>query len=311
MPPLAALALLALTLVVAVSGVWSLARGAADTRAMVAADDPGWGGRSGLRGLLAGAPNRAVRRTRWGHRLENRLAAGKLEVINPAEATAVAVIAVLTTTVLASFVVALWVAVLLGVGTVFGLNAVLNIRKERQHLRFVAQMPELARVLSNATSAGLSIRTAIEMAGEELTEPAKVELQRCARSMAVGTPLDEALLQMEERLPGRELSVLVGTLVIANRSGGSLIGALRDISSTLEDRKELKREVRTMLTQATYTGYLVVGMGVGLLFLINGIQPGLLRTLTSTVLGVGALAFATLCFGVGLAVIRRMTRIDA
>ncbi len=311
MPPLLALALLALTLVVAVSGVWSVARGAADNRAMVAADDEGWGGPAGLRGLLAGAPNRAVRRTQWGRRLENRLAAGSMAVINPAEAVAVAVLTVLTVTVLASLVVALWLAVLLGIGAVFGLNAVLSWRKERQHLRFVAQMPELARVLSNATSAGLSIRTAIEMAGEELTEPASTELRRCARSMAVGTPLDEALLQMEERLPGRELSVLVGTLVIANRSGGSLIGALRDISSTLEDRKELKREVRTMLTQATYTGYLVVGMGVGLLFLINAIQPGLLRTLTSTLIGVSALAFATICFGLGLTVIRRMTRIDA
>jgi tight adherence protein B len=213
--------------------------------------------------------------------------------------------------VLAAQLVALWLALLLGLGAVAGLNAVLNWREERQRMRFVAQMPELARVLSNATSAGLSIRTAVEIAGEELSDPARTELQRCARSMAVGTSLDEALLQMEERLPGRELSVLVGTLVIANRSGGSLIGALREISRTLEDRKELKREVRTMLTQATYTGYLVVGMGVGLLFLINGIQPGLLRTLTSTLLGVGALAFATLCFGLGLVVIRRMTRIDA
>ncbi len=71
--------------------------------------------------------------------------------------------------------------------------------------------------------------------------------------------------------------MLVGTLVISSRSGGSLISALRDIASTLEDRKELKREVRTLLTQATYTGYLVVAMGIGLLFLLNALHPGLLQ----------------------------------
>ena len=51
-------------------------------------------------------------------------------------------------------------------------------------------------------------------------------------------------------------------------------------------------------------------MGFGLLFLINSIQPGLLRTVTSTMLGVGGLVFATLCFGFGLFVINRMTRIE-
>jgi tight adherence protein B len=129
--------------------------------------------------------------------------------------------------------------------------------------------------------------------------------------MAVGTSLEDALAQMEERLPGRELGVLVGTLVISSRSGGSLISALRDIATTLEDRKELKREVRTLLTQATYTGYLVVLMGIGLLFLLNVMHPGLLRIVTSSLIGQGALAFAVVCFSVGLLLIRRMTRIDA
>jgi tight adherence protein B len=214
-------------------------------------------------------------------------------------------------TLLAALLVAIHIAVLLGGAALLGLRSYLGWREERQRLAFVAQMPELARVLSNATSAGLSIRTAIEMAGEELAEPAKTELQRCARSMAVGTSLEDALLQMEQRLPGRELSVLVGTLVISSRSGGSLISALRDIAGTLEDRKELKREVRTLLTQATYTGYLVVIMGIGLLFLLNAMHPGLLRTVTSSLIGQGALAFAVLCFGSGLMLIRRMTRIES
>ncbi len=309
MRPLAALSLLAVALLLAVIGSWSMARGAAEKRSLVGAHERL--GRTGIRGLLAGAPNRAVRRTGWGHRLENRLAGAKLEMISPVEAVAIAVLTFVVVTVACSLIVSTWVALLVGAFAVLGLRSVLAWREEKQRLAFVAQMPELARVLSNATSAGLSIRTAIEMAGEELSAPAKAELQRCARSMAVGTSLEDALRQMEERLPGRELSVLVGTLVISSRSGGSLIGALRDIAHTLEDRKELKREVRTLLTQATYTGYLVVAMGVGLLFLINAIQPGLLRTLTSTILGVGGLVFATVCFGLGLVIIRRMTRIES
>ncbi len=309
MRPVASLSLLSLVLLMAVLGIWSIARGTAEKRSLVGAHERY--GRTGLRGLLAGTPNRAVRRTAWGHRLENRLAGAKLEMIAPVEAVVIAGLAFLLVTMASALVVSLWLAVVIGLATLLGLGKVLRWREERQRIAFVAQMPELARVLSNAASAGLSIRTAIEMAGEELAEPARTELQRVARSMAVGTSLDTALEQMEERLPGRELGVLVGTLVISSRSGGSLIAALRDIAHTLEDRKELKREVRTLLTQATYTGYLVVAMGFGLLLLINAIQPGLLRTLTSTALGIGGLVFATSCFGLGLFVISRLTRIES
>ncbi|GAB3676910.1 type II secretion system F family protein [Angustibacter aerolatus] len=307
MRPVTSLGLLALTLLVAVTGVWYLARGAADKRALEG--DTGRG-RTGVRGWLAGGPNRAVRRTQWGRRLERRLLAANLPGVLPAEAVVVVAVVVVAVTVAASTLVSSLVAVIIAVAAVLLLRQWLVWREDQQRVAFVGQMPELARVLSNATSAGLSIRTAIEMAGEELAEPARTELRRCARSMAVGTPLEEALLQMEQRLPGRELSVLVGTLVISSRSGGSLITALRDIAATLEDRKELKREVRTLLTQATYTGYLVVALGVGLLFMLNTISPGLLKTVTSTPIGLLALGFAVCSFGIGMLLIRRMTRIE-
>ena len=71
------------------------------------------------------------------------------------------------------------------------------------------------------------------------------------------------------------------------------------------------REVRTLLTQATYTGYLVVAMGIGLLFLLNALHPGLLKIVTTSLIGQGALAFAVLCFSGGLLLIRRMTRIES
>ena len=47
------------------------------------------------------------------------------------------------------------------------------------------------------------------------------------------------------RLPSREVAVLVSTLLVSARSGGSLVTALRDIADTLEARKETRREVRT------------------------------------------------------------------
>ncbi len=182
--------------------------------------------------------------------------------------------------------------------------------RDRRNEAFIAQMPELARVLSNATSAGLSIASAIALAGEELTAPAGVELQRVASRLRFGASLDTAMNELQGRLPSREVSVLVSTLLVSARSGGSLVTALRDIADTLDDRKETRREVKTTLAQATITGYAVIGMGVGILFLLNSIQPGTVQAMTDSWVGRFALVVSGGLFFAGFVAIRRMTRFD-
>ena len=121
-------------------------------------------------------------------------------------------------------------------------------------------MPELARVLANAASRRPVHADRDRDGGDELAEPASTELRGVADQMRVGADLETAMLQINERLPSREIRVLISTLLVASRSGGSLVTSLRDIADTLEMRKEVRREVRTVLAQAVLTGYLVVGL---------------------------------------------------
>ncbi len=211
-----------------------------------------------------------------------------------------------------AWVLAVGLAPVLGllgvVAVVVGIRTYLSRAQERRNEQFVAQMPELARVLSNATGAGLSIAAAILVASDELAAPAGPELRRVASRMRFGDSLDQALSGLEERLPSREVSVLVSTLLVSARSGGSLVSALRDIADTLDERKEIRREVRTTLAQSTSTGYLVIGMGFGLLFLLNAIQPGTVEAMTASWLGRAGLVAGGTLFVSGFVLIRRMTR---
>ncbi len=199
------------------------------------------------------------------------------------------------------------VGVLLGVqGTRIWLRRARNRRREA----FIAQMPELARTLSNATSAGLSIRTALAMAVEELADPARTEIRLVTEQLNLGASLDDALTSMEQRLPSREAAILTSTLVVAARSGGGLVTALRDIAGTLETRKETRREIRTTYAQAVATAYAVLLMGVGVLFLLDSVREGTVDTMLREPLGQIALVVAGAVYGVGILVVRRMTRVE-
>ena len=152
---------------------------------------------------------------------------------------------------------------------IWGGNAFLNWQRAKRTEKFIGQLPELSRMLANATSAGLALRTALAMAAEEMDAPAGDELALVANQLAVGRSLDDALDELAERLPSRELVVLVTTLVLSNRAGGTIVGSLRNLTATLEERKETRREVRTMLAEVNATAFTVPLLGLGAMLMMN------------------------------------------
>ena len=253
--------------------------------------------------------DRRFRSTRPGHWVERQLALAGVER-PPLLVAGLTVLATLLTCYLLSVALApVFGVVGLAVGAQ-GLRVFLARARDRRREEFVGQMPELARVLANATSAGLSLRTSLEMAADELSDPARTELRRIADGMSFGASLETSLAAVQERLPSREVQVLISTLLVSARSGGSLVSALRDIADTLDNRKEVRREIRTVLAQALATGYLVIAMGVGLLFLLNVVRPGTVEKMTVSPLGQTALLVAGALYTGGALLVRRMTRID-
>ena len=143
-----------------------------------------------------------------------------------------------------------------------------------------------------------------------MAEPARSEIQRLNAAVRFGAPLEDAMLQMNDRLPAREVRVLMSTMVVCARSGGSLVKALRDISFTLDDRKEVRREIRTMLAQSRSTSVLVAVLGVGILLMLNAIRPGTVELMTQTLIGQIALVVCIGLFLIGHLTVQRMTRIE-
>jgi tight adherence protein B len=253
--------------------------------------------------------NRWFTRTRLGRATERELALAGLEQRPIIVVLVAAAIGLTTAYILWSALAPLFGVLGLGVG-VLALRAFIRRAKQRRLEAFIVQMPELARVLANATNAGLSIPTAIGIAGEELAAPAGVELQSVASSLRFGADLESALDEMRDRLPSREVGVLLSTLIVCSRSGGSLVTSLRDIADTLEARKETRREIKTTLAQSLATGHMVIAMGIGMLFLLNAIQPGSVEAMTGDLVGRIALVVAGALFVLGFLIIRRMTRMD-
>jgi tight adherence protein B len=253
--------------------------------------------------------DRRLRRTRLGRQLELRLAATGLDV-TPGEFFAYMLAAVAGLWLIGQAALAPFFGPLAGLLGIAVAVQFLNWQRQKRIEKFINQLPELARILANATQAGLALRTAIGMAAEELEAPAGEELGKVADQLALGASMDDALGELGERLPSRELVVLVTTLVLSNRAGGQVVSALRNLTETLEERKETRREVRTQLSQVSMTSYAVPVLGVGSLFLMNGVKDGALERMTGSPAGQAAVIIAFALYAVGFVLIRRLSRID-
>jgi tight adherence protein B len=305
----AAPALLALTvvLIVALVGLADVVLGAArgaTLRQRTAGDAP-----DPLAVRIGRAIAAAFNRTRFGRRLQNQLHAGAID-LEPLAFVGLALLAGLVIGLLVSLKFGTVLSVLAGLIAVRGVWFWLERKVEQRKDRFVAQLPEMARVLSNAASAGLSIVGALEIATQELDEPASAELGVALEEVRIGQSFDRAFEHLAERMPSRELGVLVSTLVIQHRSGGDLVNALSEMASTLEARKDTLREVKTIMSGAVASAYIVAAMGIGIVFLFDTIRPGAIDKLTHSPIGLIVLLLAAVLYSLGIMAIRRITRVE-
>ncbi|MGY1454512.1 type II secretion system F family protein [Streptomyces sp. SS8] len=252
--------------------------------------------------------DRRLRRTELGRRIERKLNTTGLD-LTPGEYLVYVLASLLAVYFVVGAVFASFFGLLAALIGLWGGNAFLNYQIRKRTEAFINQLPELTRVLANATQAGLALRTAIGMAAEELDDPAGEELKRVADQLAVGRPLEDALNELAERLPSRELTVLVSTLILSNRAGGTIVSSLRNLTETLEERKETRREVTTLLSQVKVTAVAVPVLGFGFLLILNGMRAGALDDMTGAFAGKVAVIVASCLYGLGFFLINRLTRV--
>jgi tight adherence protein B len=303
-----AMLLLAGTGAVGIVGLWQLLAGGS-RRAELAARGRAGAGEGSTRSLVRALDIR-FRRTPTGERMAAWMS-GAGVALRPVELIGLTVAASAVGTLILVNLFATWLALVLAVGgSVLAARTWIERRRGSRRDAFVAQLPEVARMLSNGASAGLSIPQAVRLASRELADPAGAELKRVIEEMQVGRTIEDALEALRLRLPSREVSVLMTTIIIQQRGGGDTVAALAELAGTLEARKDLRREIATLLSGVIFTSYLVAGIGGGTILVINLMSPGVTRQITSAPVGIAGLIVAGILWTIAFVAIRRTTRVD-
>ncbi len=199
--------------------------------------------------------------------------------------------------------------VLGAVGFVIPPLVVSYLQRRRQNM-FNDQLAGMLQLLSNSLKTGYAIDRALETVASKSRPPVSTEFERVATEITLGTSVEDALSALLLRINSPDLEFIVTAILLHSRVGGNLAEVLDNISDTLRDRLQTKRDMSVLTAQSRASATIITGLPILLALGLYVFVPGYFSPMTSTVIGYILLGIAGFLILIGNILIRRMTALQ-
>ena len=185
----------------------------------------------------------------------------------------------------------------------------LRIKRARRLKQFDNALPTAIELLTRALRAGHSIISAIEMIAEQSSGPLATEFAAVFQQQKFGIPFRDALLEMGDRVPSRDLHFLITAVLVQRETGGDLTEILDRAAAVIRERISIQGEVRVHTAQGRLTGWILGALPIVMLVLLNFVSPGYSSILFHDPLGQKLLYAGATLIIVGGLIIRKVVDI--
>ncbi|HJK94884.1 MAG TPA: type II secretion system F family protein [Polyangiaceae bacterium LLY-WYZ-15_(1-7)] len=166
-----------------------------------------------------------------------------------------------------------------------GPPVVLGRRKTERIEKLEEQLDGWLLMLANSLKATPAIGEAIKSTVNLVQPPMSEELDLLVKENQLGTPLDQAILNMSERIGSPVISGALATLVIARQTGGDLPTILETSAASLREMARLEGVVRTKTAEGKGQSLVLGVMPFAMTLLLSWIDPNWLTPLTTNFVG--------------------------
>ncbi len=171
-------------------------------------------------------------------------------------------------------------------------------------------LPGAIELMARSLRAGHAMGMSIEMIAEQSPEPLAGEFAQVYQQQRLGLQFRDALLQMGERVPSKDLRFLITAILVQRETGGDLTEILDRTSHVIRERIRIEGEVRTRSAQGRMTGWILGLLPLAMLALINLVSPGYSAVLFHDPVGQEILLAGAVLIAVGGLVIRRVVDVQ-
>jgi len=145
--------------------------------------------------------------------------------------------------------------------------------KMRRRLKaFEDELPDLLITIAASLKAGHSFKQGLQAVVDEGHPPANQEFKRVLTEASLGRPMDDALLEMAERMASKNFEFAITAVTIQRQVGGSLATLFDMVADTVRQRQQFTRKIRALTAMGRMSAYTLIGIPfflAGMITLVN------------------------------------------
>lgn len=185
-----------------------------------------------------------------------------------------------------------------------------SLRKKRLN-KFEEQLPDAFMMLSSSLQSGASLNMALETVAKQSAPPLSQEFGLLVKRMRLGIGLEDALIELEKRLPIQSFVMASSAIRISREVGGNLVVTINTMAKTLRRKKLMEGKIDSLTAQGKAQGTFMAMLPIVLAILLSFIEPEAMRKLYTTKEGLVVLAIMVVMQVLGFIFIRKVTSIDS
>jgi tight adherence protein B len=179
----------------------------------------------------------------------------------------------------------------------------------RQQALFADQLPSHLDEFASALRAGHGLAAGLAASLKSAPEPSRSEWARVVSDEALGTPLDDAMRTLAQRMASDDVEQVALVASLHQRAGGNVAEIIDRVTEGVRERAELRREVRALTAQARMTRWILTVLPFGMIVMISLMSPSYMKPLFTTTGGIVALVIAGVLLMCGSLTLRKLTEI--
>lgn len=182
-------------------------------------------------------------------------------------------------------------------------------QRRRRLAKIEKQLPEAIDLLIRALRSGHAFSSGLQMIGEEMSAPIANEFRIVHDEINFGVSLQQALVNLGDRIPITDLRYFIVAVLIQRDSGGNLTEVLGNLSRLIRDRLKLMAKIRVLSSEGRLSAWVLAVMPFGLAAVMNFVNPEFMAPLWHDPIGIAIVQYMLTLMVFGILILKKISTI--
>ncbi|WP_316294998.1 type II secretion system F family protein [Aestuariicoccus sp. MJ-SS9] len=195
------------------------------------------------------------------------------------------------------------------IGFVLAFLVLRYLRNKRIRI-FTEQLSPAIDIIVRSLNAGHPLTTSIALVAREMPDPIGSEFGILSDQMTFGSELEQAMLNMYDRVGAPELNMLTVSVSVQRGTGGNLAEILENLSQMIRDRLIIKAKIKAISAEGRITAWIMLVFPFLLFFMLRTMVPTYFDLVWESGYGTFIVVGCLILIFFGMIVIRRLVNFD-